>query len=341
MLVSDVVRCLAQAGTAGLLLTDTATVGRVVVLQAVYGAAEAFFRPAALGLVPQLVRPHQLQAANATLGLADNLTMVAGPAAAGLLVATVGPGWAVAVDAATFGVSACALSLLRPRPVRRDRHRRFGADLRNGFREVTSRTWLWSVLLAFAVYHALVLSALFVLGPAYAQDHRGGAMAWGIISAGFGLGGIVGSVLAIRWRPARPGVLLVAGLCLGSTQAALVVSALPTVAVAAAEAVTGVGVAVCFTVWDTVLQREVPEEAQSRVSSFDYLACLTLMPVGYLLVGPLADQLGTRLTAVAASVISLAVGAAVAASRDVRRLARDAQAPLPPGAASAVPSRPA
>ena len=112
MLASDVVRALAQGVTAGLLLTGHASVGLLMASQAVYGAAEAFFRPAALGLVPQVVRPDQVQPANALLALSANVGMVAGPALAGVLVALAGPGTAVAVDAGTFAASAVALLFL-------------------------------------------------------------------------------------------------------------------------------------------------------------------------------------------------------------------------------------
>ena len=117
MLASDVVRGLAQALSAVLLLSGAATVLWLVLLQAVYGAAEAFFRPAVLGLVPQVVEPGEQQPANALLSLSANLAMVAGPALAGLLVATVGSGATLAVDAGTFVVSALTLGALRPRPV--------------------------------------------------------------------------------------------------------------------------------------------------------------------------------------------------------------------------------
>lgn len=320
MLSSDVVRGLAQAATATLLLTDSATVGRLAALQVLYGAAEAFFRPAALGLVPQLVDVEEVQPANALLAITSNVSMVAGPAAAGALVAWLGPGGALVVDAATFGVSALALLAMRPAPAPRAQEDGFAAQLAGGWREVRSRSWVWSTLLAFSAYHALVLPALFVLGPLVAEQIRDGAASWGVISSGFGLGAVVGSVVALRWVPSRPGLVIGGMLTVASAQAAICASALPTLAVAALEAVTGVCVSLCFTVWETALQQRIPTEAQSRVSSFDYLGSLTLMPLGYALVGPVAEQLGVRPTAVGASVMTAAVCVAVALSRGLRSL---------------------
>jgi MFS family permease len=323
MLASDVVRALAQGLTAVLLLTGEATVPLLMASQAVYGAAEAFFRPAALGLIPQVVKPAQIQPANALMSLSANVGMVAGPAAAGLLVALAGPGTALAVDAGTFAVSALALLFLRPRPVPPAEQESFVQQLRGGWFEVRSRTWVWSIILTFTAYHALVLPALFILGPAVAESDRGGAAAWGVIIAGFGVGAISGSLLALRWRPSRPGLVVAGALCMGATQSLIVVSPMPTLVVALLEAVTGLGVATCFTVWETALQERIPAQAQSRVSSFDYLGSLTFMPVGYLLIGPLVSALGTKPAAALCTVLTLAVAGVVAAGRDVRTLGRD------------------
>jgi MFS family permease len=320
MLTSDALRALSQGMTAALLLTGHATVWRLVVLQAVYGAAEAFFRPAMLGLVPQVVVPGEEQAANALLALSANVSMVLAPAAAGVLVASVGAGGTLVIDAATFVASALTLLCLRPRPSERAAKAHFLEDLAGGWREVTSRSWVWSTLIAFSAYHALVLPALFVLGPQVARDHRAGASSWGWISAGFGVGAVTGSLIALRWRPQRPGVLMGTTLCLASAQAGLCASSLPTAVVALGEAVTGVAVALCFTVWETALQERIPSHAQSRVSSFDYLGSLTLMPLGYLLVGPAADAYGVRTTAVAASVVTGVICLAVASTRGLRAL---------------------
>ena len=322
MLGSDLVRFVAQAGTATLLLTDHATVTRVALLQALYGAAEAFFRPAVLGLVPQVVLPAKVQAANAMLGLTNNVGMVAGPALAGLLVATTSAGGAIAFDAATFLVSGLALAQMRPTPFqRRAVAASFRAELTGGWREVRSRTGVWSVFGCFCAYHALVLPALFVLGPLVAVQDRGGAAAWGLITAGFGVGAVVGSLLSLRWRPPRPGVVIGLSLCLASTQSAIVVSTLPTLVVALLELLTGVCVAVTFTIWETALQQRIPADAQSRVSSFDYLGSLVLMPAGYLLIGPLAHTLGTRPAAVVTTATTAVVCLLVAGSPAVRRLA--------------------
>lgn len=311
MLASDWVRAVVQATAAGLLLSGHATVASLALLQLLYGAAEAFFRPAVLGLVPQVVEPGEEQPANALLALSTNVTMVVGPATAGVLVAWLGPGGALAVDAGTFVVSALTLMFLRPRPYEPAAPAGFRAEIVGGWREVRTRSWVWATLLAFTAYHAMVLPAIFVLGPKVANDIRDGSTSWGLISAGFGAGAVLGSLLALRWTPRRPGVVLGVSLVAGSMQGAICAAPFATWVVALLEAGAGIGVALCFTVWETALQRRIPAAAQARVSSFDHLASVTLMPVGYALMGPAAATFGVRATSVGATVAAALVCLAV------------------------------
>jgi hypothetical protein len=224
------------------------------------------------------------------------------------------------MDAATFAVSAGTLALLRVRPDPPRDRQRFVDELRDGWREVTGRDWVRGTLVAFCAYHALVLPALFVLGPQICAQIRGGATAWGAINAGFGIGAVLGSVAALHWRPRRPGAVLGGFLCVASTQAAICASSLPTWSVAGLQVISGIAVAVAFTVWETALQQRIPRHAQSRVSSFDYFASLTLMPFGFLIVGPIAGHLGAMQTAVGASAITLVACATITATSGLRSL---------------------
>jgi len=321
MLGSDLVRGVLQALAATLLLTGHATVPRLIGLQLFFGAAEAFFRPAMLALIPELLEPDSLQPANALLALSSNISMVVGPVIAGVLVSVIGAGGALAIDSGTFFVSAATLLVMRVRaPVTPPARRPFVTELREGWGEVRSRGWVWSTILGFSGYHALVLPALFVLGPIVAEDIHGGATAWGVISAAFGVGAVLGSIVALRWRPRRPGVVLALSLLVAASQSAIVTASWPTWVVAALEAITGVVVAVTFTVWETALQRHIPGAAQARVSSFDYLGSLTLMPIGFAVMGPLADAIGVQTVGIIASAVSAAICLGILANKSLRAL---------------------
>ena len=161
------------------------------------GAATGFFNPASTGFLPSVVSPDGLQQANALRGLASSAGRIAGPIAAGVLVATSGAGWALAVDAATFAVSAAFLSRIRLPRVAAAPHGSFFADLREGWDAFRSRTWLWSFV-AWAAFANLLYGCWAVVGPLVAERDLGGVTAWATIVAASGVGGLVGGVIALR-----------------------------------------------------------------------------------------------------------------------------------------------
>lgn len=331
MLVSDLVRFVTQALVAALLLSGTAQVWHLVGLMAVFGVADAFFAPAATGLMPLIVNQDRLQEANGLRGLLSSTGLVAGPALAGVLIFLVGPGGAIAFDALSFAVSAAFLARLTPRAAEAAAPEGgFLAQLREGFAEVMSRSWVWSTLAALSVYHVVVLPSVFVLGPVLAEQEFGGATSWSAVVAGFGVGSIVGDLLAMRVRIRRPLVVAAAALAVASCQA-LIIGVGPSIPVIAAlEAVTGVAVALAFTLWETSLQAHVPQASLSRVSSYDYLLTAGLMPLGLAVAGPVAEMLGLRPTMYAMTLIGIAAALALLAIPAVRHLPAPTPAPTAP-----------
>ncbi|MFI0960885.1 MFS transporter [Streptomyces sp. NPDC021080] len=325
MLVSDLVRFATQGLAAVLLLTGVAEVRHLVLLMIVFGTADAFFMPAATGLIPLLVGPGRLREANALRGFVQSASLVVGPALAGGLVALAGPGGALAVDALTFAVSAAFLARLTPgdpaaATTRPSSEGGFITDLRAGWTQVRGRTWVWSGMAAISVYHVVVLPAVFVLGPVLAESEWGGAAGWSIVTAGFGIGSIVGDVCAYRLKVEHPMALAAAALAVGSCQAVIIGSGATVVVIAVLEAVTGVAVSLFFVIWETALQTHIPEAALSRVSSYDYLLSTGLMPLGLALAGPVADSLGVRPTLYAMTIIAVPAALALLCVPAVRRL---------------------
>jgi hypothetical protein len=162
----DLISGAAQATGAGLLLVGGATVWNLALLQIAFGVASAFTRPASVGLVPQVVKPEHLQQANALIDLSRSTLRIAGPAIGGAIVVAANPGWALAVDAATFFVSALMRGAMRI-PKAADHVRGVGivADLRDGWREFVSRSWVWAMVAGFGVFQLTLFPALLVLGP--------------------------------------------------------------------------------------------------------------------------------------------------------------------------------
>jgi predicted MFS family arabinose efflux permease len=324
MLGSDVGRGVVQGVLAVLLLTGTAALWHLLVLQALYGVAEAFMRPASSGLLPTIVAGERLQQANALMSASVNTAYIVGPAVAGVLVAATGAGTAIAIDAGTFAVSTASLALLRIPPAAEHAERLpFWDDLRAGWREFRARTWLWATVAGSSFYLLTVIAPLMVLGPVVADRELGGADAWGAIAAAIGLGALTGSVVAARVRPARPifaVCVLLAGPALTAVALAL---ALPTPAIAVLGFVAGATEGFLEVVWATALQERIPTAALSRVSSYDTLGSFVFMPLGFALAGPVAGAAGLSATLygmAACSVATALVLTAVPAVREVRRV---------------------
>ena len=328
MLSADLVRAVSQGSLAVLLLTDAARVWHFVILAGVSGAATAFFVPASSGLVPQTVSPGRLQEANAFLSLSDSATHLAGPALSGLLVATAGSGVVFAVDAASYIVSAAFLWTLRVPFEARAVRAGFLAEVAEGLRVIRERSWLIAAFLTFGIGN-FAIATFFVLGPLVVREELGGAGDWGLMMTGSAIGGLIGAVLALRFRPARPLLVSFPIVCLASLQLLFLIEpfALPLQVLAAVLAVASIVLA--NAIWDTVVQQHVPRDAISRVSSVDWAISLVLMPVGYTVAGPLAEAIGVDATLALAAAFGILPNLAillVPSVRTVRRLGPESAA---------------
>lgn len=203
MVVSNLVSGGAQAATAVLLISGHARIWQLAALAAVNGSASAFFFPASTGIVPQTVPPPVLQQANAVLRLTLNGTNIVGAAIGGIVVAATSPGWAIAIDAGSYGAAAVCLGAMHLPAGLRVEGSTVLLELREGWRDFWSRTWLWAIVLQFAIVNAVETGSLDVLGPAVAKKHLGGAGAWGGVLSAFSFGLVLTGVVMLRWRPRR------------------------------------------------------------------------------------------------------------------------------------------
>jgi MFS family permease len=329
MLTSDAVRGAVHATIAALLLTGAAQLWHLIALIAVYGAAEAFFRPAQSGLTPSTVSPERLQQANALLGFSASSANVLGPAVAGVIVAFGSAGLAFAIDAGTFAVSAVSLSLLRVAPAARAASESFLHELRLGWRDFTSRTWLWVEVAWATVFIFLALAPYLVLGPVVAKQSLGGAGAWAAILTGFGVGELAGGVLALRWKPERPLLAISALTLLTAPTFALLALRAPVALIVAAQLGAGLSMGFYGAVWTTTMQQHVPPDRISRVSAYDWLGSLAFLPLGFALAGPVSGAIGVSTTLWIGAGVTVVSTFAVLAVRDVRELRRADEAPAP------------
>jgi hypothetical protein len=319
---SDLLRLVAQAVTAWLLISGRATVWELAALAFAYGCGEALFRPASTGFVPETVSRASLQQANALLALTTSTWTVLGPAIAGVLVATVGAGWAIAIDAVTFVISAGFVARIRVTPRPAPAGTTFWRDLAGGWRVFRSKTWLWLDGVYSAIGNCLVLAPFLALGPVIALRSLGGAPAWAAVAAAFGLGSVLGGLVLLRFKPARPLLVGVPLLGLLALPTGLLAVPAPTAAIAAGAFLGGMGLAVFNTLFETTVQHHVAPEALSRVASIDWLLSVGLFPLGFAAAGPAAAALGLRTPLVIAAVWIVASTLAVVSVPSVRRLRR-------------------
>jgi MFS family permease len=293
---SNVIGGAAQAVAAVLLLSGEAQVWHLVILEAVNGAAFALFYPADSALVPLTVPQDRLQEANALLRLGTNATLILGAALAGVLVAALNAGWAIAVDATTFFVAAALMASMRGIEAAAVGGSGFLTDLRDGWSEFIAHRWLWSIVAQFSVMLLGFLGAFLVLGPVVAERDLSGASSWASIVGGQSAGLLAGGLVALRWRPQRP--LLVATIAVfgHALPLAALAMGLPLAAIICAAVISGVGMEVFGVYWYTALHEHVAPEALSRVSSYDALGSIGISPIGLVAAGPISDLIGVDAT---------------------------------------------
>ncbi|WP_435610736.1 MFS transporter [Streptomyces sp. C10-9-1] len=332
MVGADVVRMLAMLAMAALLASGSVALWQIMALMAVSGAATAMFQPGLASIVPQVAE--DIQRANALLRVSEAMSALIGPGLAGFLVAYWHVAGSYVVIAAAYALSALGLlPLRRLATVRDESDDPMWRRLATGWQEFRSRTWLWGVIVLWAVYGLFVFGPALPLGAALLTEQHG-ATGYGWIASADGAGTIVGGLLGMRVRPRRP---LVAGAC------AMFFFALNPLAPALGwnftlTAVTGViagcGFAFWGVMWATSVQSHIPLAVLSRVSAYDVAGSIMVIPLGRALAGPAADQFGADRVLLFSSAVSFVLLAAmlcVPAIRGLRRVDR-------PGAGGAAPA---
>ncbi len=320
----------AQAVAAVLLISGEAHVWQLAVLEAVNGSAFALFYPADSALVPLTVPEHQLQEANAVLRFGTNAMMVLGAALAGVLVAATNPGWALAVDAATFVLAAALMASMRGIEAAASGASSFFTDLRDGWTEFVAHRWLWTVVAQFSIMLVGFFGAFLVLGPVVAERDLSGASSWAAILGGQSAGLLLGGLLALAWRPRYP--LLVATIAVfgNALPIAALALGLPLSAIVATAVVNGVGMEIFGVYWYTALHENVAPEALSRVSAYDALGSMAISPLGLAAAGPMSDLIGVDATLWIGVLLIVVPTAAVLLVPEVRKLqSRAGPLPLP------------
>lgn len=272
---------------------------------ALAGIATAITFPALTGIIPEVVPTDRLQTGNALLALGANASRVLGAVLGGGTVVLFGGGWALMASGAMFAVAGLLIAQLRLKPGERPRGeaRSMLADLRDGWREFRSRQWIWVVVAQFSLMVMAIQAGHGVLGPLLAKETLGGPLAWSAFLTGEAVGTIAGVLVSLRLRPRRP-VLVAVLLCLPAALPYVLLGFdAPIWAIVAGAFVLGVSFDVFGVLWQTTMQREIPAESLSRVSSYDVLGSMMFGPIGLLLAAPAATFFGTEESLLGCAVI--------------------------------------
>jgi predicted MFS family arabinose efflux permease len=315
-------------GTFGVLvLTGHPQLWQMMLLEVVTGSGIATFYPASQALLPALVPAEEMQQASSLSRLAMNVAQMSGAAVAGVVVAVVGPGWALTTCGAGVAATVPFLLSIRARPDRTPSSTSMFRDLRDGWSEFRSHTWLWVIVAQYCLVMMAWYGGFEVLGPVVAKQHLGGPAAWGAVMAAQSVGLVAGGLLSL-WRSPRHPMLLVAatGIILALTPLALALL-WPLPLVCLVSFVVGTATEYMMVIWTVAMARNIRPDALARASGYDGLGTMMATPLGALIAGPAATAIGVRKTQFGAAALIAGVSVLALLPRDVRTRT---DPPIPP-----------
>jgi MFS family permease len=304
-------------------LTQQASVIGLAIVGFFSGILNALWWPAFAGIVPEIVDEENLQPANAIVSFGSNMMNIVGIVSGGIIVAAIGPGWAIICDGVTFFIAGLLVLQLRKFGNRRvnDEHSpTMFEDLKVGWHEFSSRSWVVAVVGGYTVIVMCYESVFSIVGPVLAKEELGGPKPWSWILAALSIGMAFGVVVSMKVKPSRPLILGVgAQFAMSGWMLMMGVSNnLPLIMFMAF--LCGVGFDFFMVLWTTALQTHIPREALSRVSSYDAFGSLALAPLGLVIAGPIVERIGTHQTMQIAAVISALTLVAILSVPGVRNL---------------------
>ncbi len=284
------------------------------------GVLNAIWYPAMSALTSDLAEPEILQDSNAATMLSGNIALILGTAIAGVIVATIGPGWAIIIDGVTFLIAGLLVYSMRSATpvVERSESSSTIHELKTGWREFSSRRWVFLVVISFSFVVSMERAVYSVLGPLVADEKLGGPKPWSVILATWAIGSVVGVLFAAKVRPRYPirvaiivqFPLFLWFFSLGNTTNVYLIAIF--------SFFVGIAFDFFYVLWVTTLQQHIPKESLSKVMSYDVLGSLALAPIGIAVAGPIAEHYGTSPVLNVISFAFIICMAAPLLSREVR-----------------------
>lgn len=278
---------------AGYFATGNVPIAVLLIVNGAFGILWGIFWPAFSGVIPAVLPEAGLQKGNALNALFTNSGMILGAASAGFLIDAFGPAITLGIDAASFFVSGLLVFTFRHLTPRAEHtENTMIDDLRHGWKVFISFRWIVIIVAVFSFIVMCWAAAENVLGPLIALEHFDGAKSWSYVITAESVGLVVGSLIAIKVKPKYPMRFLMLSSFTITFYIASLAKPQPLAVIAVCAFLFGITLDLWGTLWSTALQRKVPRDSLSRVSSFDAMGSLMFRPIGLAIAAPLSTLLG-------------------------------------------------
>ncbi|MES5954468.1 MFS transporter [Bacillus fungorum] len=319
MLCTDIIRCIIMLLLATLIFMDVLTIPLLYVLVALYGFMEGIFQPAYAAVRAKVFVLEIRNAANALTQMSNQGIQLIGPALGGLIVSVASAGIGFGLDAVTYLLSFLCLLFLREikfKKVKTIEKRKidYKQEFMEGVFVLKSHPWLWITILVFSFINICYAGIIVVLIPwLFNVHHHFEAYVYGLGMASSGVGAVIAALIfggRERWH--KRGILAYGGVLISGCALLIMPFITWAPALIALMAIEGFGMMIFGLVWETSLQELVPEEAFGRVASLDMLGSFALLPLGYVVVGWLANVIGGEVTIITLAIlVILTIGIAL------------------------------
>jgi MFS family permease len=311
---SDIIGSFVAGVSAISLIAGFSSTWLLAIMGGIFGILNAIWWPAMSGVLPEIVPKEKLQEGNAVVGLLTNIGYIVGTLGGGIIVSTVGAGWGLLADAITFFIAGVIVWFLPITGRIKDKSPGIIHDLKVGWREFISRSWVIAMVFTFALINMAFDSMLSVLGPLNFNDLKTGPQHWSYNLAGLSFGMLIGGLWILKVKLQHPLFIAMILIALSSVWDFTLAFDFPLAVSILASVFSGISLEIFMVTWNTSLQHHVPEESYSRVSSYDTLGSFGIAPLGIVIAGPLAMHFGvnsilliTGLTTLIAATASLFV----------------------------------
>lgn len=317
---SDIIGSALVAVSAISLIAGFSSILLLAVMGALFGVLNALWWPAMSGVLPEILPKEKLQEGNAIIGLMSNIGVVFGTLLGGVIVTLTSPGWALLIDGATFFIAGLIVWNLKLDAKSRIESPGILDDLRVGWREFISRSWLVTMVIAFAFINMAFDSMITILGPLNFSDPETGPRNWSYNLAGLTIGMMIGGIIVLKFKFKHPlfvSMILVAISGVWDFALAFDLSLIISIA---AGVFSGIAVEIFLVTWSTSMQTHIPEESFSRVNAYDSLGSYGFAPLGIIIAGPLAESFSVNSILFATGSITLLASAVALSVKSVRTL---------------------